>query len=40
METYIAANKREWRDTHSMLAGKPMREEECMPYVFEKLLKR
>jgi hypothetical protein len=34
---YIAENKREWIDMHSMLAGRPMREEDCMPYVFEKL---
>ena len=40
IETYIAANKREWIDTHSMLAGKPMKEEDCLPYVFEKLLKK
>jgi hypothetical protein len=37
LETYIAANKREWIDTHSLLAGKPMREEDCLPYVFERL---
>jgi hypothetical protein len=40
LETYIAQNKREWIDTHSKLAGKPMKEEECLPYVFEKLIKR
>ncbi len=33
-ETYIHANKREWVDTHSLLAGKPMSEEACLPYVF------
>ncbi len=38
LETYIAENKREWIDTHSMLAGKPMKEEDCLPFVFEKLL--
>ncbi|MCB2146355.1 MAG: FAD-dependent oxidoreductase [Deltaproteobacteria bacterium] len=38
LETYIAENKREWIDTHSMLAGKPMREEDCLPFVFDKLL--
>jgi hypothetical protein len=38
LETYIAENKREWIDMHTMLAGKPIPEEECMPYVFEKLL--
>jgi hypothetical protein len=40
LETYIAANKREWIDTHSMLAGRLMKEEECLPYVFEKLLRK
>ena len=40
LQTYIAANKREWIDIHSMLAGKPMKEEDCLPYVFEKLLKK
>jgi hypothetical protein len=39
LETYIAENKREWIDTHSQLAGKPMKEADCLPYVFEKLLK-
>lgn len=39
LETYIAENKREWIDTHSMLAGKPMSEKDCLPYVFEKLIK-
>jgi len=39
LETYIAGNKREWIDTHSKLAGRPMKEEDCLPYVFEKLLK-
>lgn len=38
LETYIAENKREWLDTHALLAGKPMREEDCLPYVFDKLL--
>jgi hypothetical protein len=38
LRTYIAANKREWIDIHALLAGKSMREEECLPYVFEKLL--
>jgi hypothetical protein len=40
LATYIAANKREWIDTHAMLAGRPMTEEGCLPYVFEKLLKK
>ncbi|MGB5424540.1 MAG: FAD-dependent oxidoreductase [Desulfobacterales bacterium] len=39
LELYVAENKREWIDTHTMLAGKPMREEDCLPYVFEKVVK-
>ncbi|MGA9235393.1 MAG: hypothetical protein WBV91_11255, partial [Desulfobacterales bacterium] len=39
LELYVAENKREWIDTHAMLAGKPMREEDCLPYVFEKVVK-
>ena len=38
LETYIQENKREWIDLHTMLTGKPMKAEDCMPYVFEKLL--
>lgn len=38
LETYIAENKREWMDLHSLLAGRSMPEAECLPYVFEKLL--
>jgi hypothetical protein len=38
LEKYIAENKREWIDTHVMLAGKHMKEEDCLPYLFEKLL--
>jgi hypothetical protein len=38
LETYIKANKREWVDTHSLLAGKPMTAEECLPYLFQKLI--
>jgi hypothetical protein len=38
MRTYIEENKREWMDMHARLAGKPLKEEECLPYVFEKLL--
>jgi hypothetical protein len=38
LETYIEENKREWFDMHSMLAGRPMTEAECLPYVFDKLL--
>lgn len=37
LETYISENKREWIDTHSLLVGKAMREEDCLPYVFQKL---
>jgi hypothetical protein len=40
LETYIFANKREWIDTHSLLAGKPMNAEECLPYLFQKLIDR
>jgi hypothetical protein len=38
LETYIYANKREWMDTHALLAGKPMKAEECLPYLFQKLI--
>lgn len=38
LATYIEENKREWIDMHAMLAGRPMKEAECLPYVFEKLL--
>jgi hypothetical protein len=38
LETYIYANKREWIDTHALLAGKPMNAEECLPYLFQKLI--
>lgn len=40
LESYIAANKREWIDTHSLLSGKTMNEDECLPYMFEKLIKK
>jgi hypothetical protein len=40
LETYIAANKREWVDTHSFLAGKSMKSEDCLPYVFQKLIEK
>ncbi|MEX1329280.1 MAG: FAD-dependent oxidoreductase [Desulfobacterales bacterium] len=36
--TYIHANKREWVDTHSLLAGRPMSAEACLPYIFQKLI--
>jgi hypothetical protein len=38
LPTYLAENKREWIDTHASLAGRPMAPEECLPYVFDKLL--
>jgi hypothetical protein len=38
LETYISQNKREWIDTHSLLAGKTMKEEDCLPFVFQKLI--
>ncbi len=38
LATYISANKREWIDTHSLLAGRSMGEEECLPYLFQKLI--
>ena len=38
LETYISANKREWIDTHSFLAGKPVKSQDCLPYVFQKLV--
>ncbi len=40
LETYIADNRREWFQTHARLAGKPVPEQDCLPYVFERLLKR
>jgi cation diffusion facilitator CzcD-associated flavoprotein CzcO len=38
LSTYIEQNKREWLDMHEMLTGRPMKEEECLPYVFEKMI--
>ena len=38
LETYIAANKREWFDMHRRLAGKDLEDKDCLPFVFEKLL--
>jgi hypothetical protein len=38
LQTYISANRREWVDIHSLLAGKPMKSEDCLPYVFQKLI--
>lgn len=34
LELYIAENKREWINTHAMLTGKPMREEDCCAVCF------
>jgi len=39
IETYISQNRREWIDTHSLLAGKTVKEEDCLPFVFQKLIK-
>lgn len=38
LATYVRENQREWIDLHSLLAGRPMKEEECLPYVFTKLV--
>ena len=38
IETYVAENKREWLEMHAWLSGKPVKEENCLPYLFEKLL--
>ena len=40
LATYIEANKREWIDSHSALAGRVMKEEECLPYLFERLAEK
>ena len=40
LKTYVAANRREWFDLHRMLSGRPMREDECLPYVFDKLVEK
>lgn len=40
IEAYIRANKREWMEAHCLLAGRPMTEDECLPYVFEKLIEK
>jgi len=36
--SYIRENIREWVDTHTLLAGRVMKQEECLPYVFKKLV--
>ena len=38
LETYVSANRREWHDLHEMLSGRKMKEAECLPYVFDKLV--
>jgi len=38
LETYVSQNKREWIELHSLLSGKPMKEEDCLPYIFQKLI--
>jgi hypothetical protein len=40
LETYLAANRREWFDTHRRLAGRALAESECLPFVFDKLLEK
>ena len=40
LETYVAANRREWKDLHQMLSGRQMRDDECLPYVFDKLVEK
>ncbi len=38
LSTYIAANRREWFDLHHLLSGRKMSEDQCLPYVFDKLI--
>lgn len=38
LETFVSANMREWYDMHSLLAGRQMAPEDCLPYVFERLV--
>jgi len=40
LEVYIAQNKREWLETHRRISGRELSEDECLPYVFEKLLEK
>jgi len=40
LETYVAANRREWLDLHRMLSGRQMNEDECLPYMFDKLVEK
>jgi hypothetical protein len=38
LESYIAANRREWVDTHRRLAGEQLAEADCLPFVFDRLI--
>ncbi len=38
LETHIAENKREWFDTHRLPAGEAPAEDDCLPFVFDKLI--
>ena len=40
LERYIRANKREWIDTHALLAGRKIKEGDCLPYIFQKLVEK
>jgi hypothetical protein len=38
LETYVTENKREWLDTHRLLAGEELAEKDCLPFVFDTLI--
>ena len=40
LDTYVAANRREWFEIHRVLSGRDMAESECLPYVFDKLVEK
>lgn len=40
LETYIAQNRREWFETHTLLNGGELPEADCLPYVFDKLIEK
>ncbi len=40
LETFVAENKREWFATHRLLGGETLTEEQCLPYVFGKLIEK
>jgi cation diffusion facilitator CzcD-associated flavoprotein CzcO len=40
LQSYLAANRREWFALHEQLAGRPMAERECLPFVFDKLIEK